>query len=66
MVGESDIEFENLPENRICDYIPGHVQTAIILASCHPRMHGRYVRLTAVEINSKISIYELEVHGLDI
>jgi len=66
MVGESDNDFEDLPEDKMCHYIPGQIQTAIILVSCHPRMYGRYVRVTAAESNSKISIYELEVHGLDL
>jgi len=66
MVGESDIDFGDLPEDKICGYIPGQIQTAIILVNCHPRMYGRFVRVTIDESNSRISIYELEVHGLDL
>jgi len=72
MVGESDIDFGDLPEDKICGYIPGQIhipgqiQTAITLVSCHPRMLGRYVRITAAESNSRISIYELEIHGIDL
>jgi len=56
----------DLPESKRCDYLPGQLQMAIILVSCHPRVYGRYVRVTATESNNKISIYELEVHGLDL
>jgi len=66
MVGESDIDFGDLPEDKMCGYIPGQIQTAVVLVSCHPRVYGRYVRVTAAESNNKISIYELEVHGLDL
>jgi len=66
MVDESDIDFGDLPEDKICGYTPGQIQTTITLVNCHPRMHGRFVRVTAVESNSRISIYELEIHGLDL
>jgi len=56
----------DLPESKRCDYLPGQIQTAIILVNCNPRVYGRYVRVTAAESNSRISIYELEVHGLDL
>jgi len=29
-------------------------------------MYGRYVRVTAVEVDKSFNIYELEVHGLQL
>jgi len=29
-------------------------------------MYGRYVRVTAVEVNDRMNIYEMEIHGLKI
>jgi len=66
MVGDSDITFGDLPEARICGYIPGQILVAAVLTTCHPRMYGRYVRVTAADVNNRLSIYELEVHGLDL
>jgi len=64
-VGETDTNFNDPPEDEICDYLPGHPQPAdIFLVTCHTRMYGRYVRVTAVEVNNFLNIYELEIHGL--
>jgi len=64
-VGETDTNFDDPPEDEICDYLPGQPQPAdIFLVTCHTRMYGRYVRVTAVEVNKPLNIYELEIHGL--
>jgi len=46
-VGETDTNFDDPPEDEICDYLPAD----IFLVTCHTRMYGRYVRVTAVEVN---------------
>jgi len=64
-VGETDTNFDDPPEDEICDYLPGQPQPAdIFLVTCQTRMYGRYVRVTAVEVNKPLNIYELEIHGL--
>jgi len=65
-VGETDTNFYDPPENEICDYLPGQPPTDIFLVTCCTRMYGRYVRVTAVEVNDILNIYELEIHGLEI
>jgi len=65
-VGETDTNFDDPPENEICDYLPGQPPADIFLVTCHTRMYGRYVRVTAVDVNDKFNFYELEIHGLEI
>jgi len=65
-VGETDTNFDDPPEDEICDYLPGHPPADIFLVTCHTRMYGRYVRVTAVEVNEVLNIYELEIHGLEL
>jgi len=66
-VGETDTNFDDPPEDEICDYLPGQPQPAdIFLVTCRTRMYGRYVRVTAVEVDEFLNIYELEIHGLEI
>jgi len=65
-VGETDTNFDDPPEDEICDYLPGQPPADIFLVTCRTRMYGRYVRVTAVEINESLNIYELEIHGLEL
>jgi len=65
-VHETDPNFADLPEDEVCDYLPGQPPADIFLVTCRTRMYGRYVRLTAVEVNASLSIYEIEIHGLKI
>jgi len=64
-IGETDTNFDDPPEDEICDYLPGQPHADIFLVTCRTRMYGRYVRLTAVEVNTNLNIYEIEVHGLE-
>jgi len=51
-VGETNTNFDDPPEDEICDYLPGQPQpTDIFLVTCHTRMYGRYVRVTAVGVD---------------
>jgi len=63
-VGETDTNFDNPPEDEICNYLPGQPPADIFLVTCHNRMYGRYVRVTAVEVNDMLNIYEIAIHGL--
>jgi len=65
-VGETNTNFDDPPEDEICNYLPGQPSADIFLVTCHTRMYGRYVRVTAVEINEPLNIYELEIHGLEL
>jgi len=65
-VGETDTNFDYPPEDEICNYLPGQPPAYIFLVTCHTRMYGRYVRVTAVEVNEPLNIYELEIHGLKV
>jgi len=65
-VREAGTNFDDPPEDEICDYLPGKPPADIFLVTCRTRMHGRYVRVTAVEVNDRLNIYEMEVHGLKI
>jgi len=50
-VGETDTNFDDPPADEICSYLSGQPQPAdIFLVTCHIRMYGRYVRVTAVEV----------------
>jgi len=60
------MRYLNRQEDEICDYLPGQPPADTFLVTCHTRMYGRYVRLTAVEVNNILNIYELEIHGLEI
>jgi len=65
-VGKNDTNFDDPPEDEICDYLPGQPPADIFLVTCHTRMYGRYVRVTAVtEVNQILNLYELEIHGLE-
>jgi len=66
VIGETDTNFANPPEDEICDYLPGKPPDNIFLVTCRTRMHGRYVRVTAVDVAKHLNIYELEVHGLQV
>jgi len=65
-VGKNDTNFDDPPEDEICNYLPRQPPADIFLVTCRNRMYGRYVRLTAVEVNANLNIYELEIHGLEI
>jgi len=65
-VGETNTNFDDPPEDEICDYLPGQPPADIFLVTCRTRMYGRYVRVTAVEVNDYFNIYELEIHGLEL
>lgn len=46
-----------------CAYSPG-TQPAVRFHPCeHGPMCGRYVRVTAVDVNDKLNLYEIEIHG---
>jgi len=62
-VGKTDTNFADPPEDEICGYLPGRPPAVIFLVTCRVRMYGRFVRVTAVEINDFFNIYELEIHG---
>jgi len=62
-VGKTDNNFHDPPKYEICDYLPGQPPADIFLVTCYTRMYGRYVRVTAVEVNEYFNIYELEIHG---
>jgi len=65
-VGETDTNFDDPPEDEICNYLPGQPPADIFLVTCRTRMYGRYVRVTAFEVNNFLNIYELEIHGLEL
>jgi len=60
-VGESD---DNSSEGQICADLSKPPPSSIFFVRCQTRMSGSCVRLTGVEINAQLKIYELEIHGL--
>lgn len=62
-IGESDVLFDNPPANQICGYIPGNPPAAVFAVDCNRKMIGRFVRITAVDANDSMHIYEFEVLG---
>jgi len=38
-VGETDTNFDDSPEDEICDYLPGQPPADIFLVTCHTRMY---------------------------
>lgn len=65
-IGKTYTNFADPPEDEICNYHPGQPPVQIFLVTCRNRMYGRFVRVTAVEVNKPLNIHELEVHGLEI
>ena len=62
-VGDSDEEFDDPPAEVICSYIPGQPSGDVFEMFCGRVMLGRYVRVTAVNINWDLNMYEMEVYG---
>ena len=62
-IGDSNSQFANPPASLVCSYIPGQPSGDVFEMFCDTIMLGRYVRLTAVDINDKLNLYEIEVYG---
>ena len=62
-IGDSNTQFANPPASLVCSYIPGQPSGDVFEMFCDTRMLGRYVRLTAVDINDSLNLYEIEVYG---
>ena len=55
--------FDDPPSDVICAYQPGQPSGAVFEMSCGRTMSGRYVRVTAVDVNDALNLYEIEVYG---
>ena len=62
-IGDSNSQFANPPASLVCSYILGQPSGDIFEMFCDTIMLGRYVRLTAVNANDKLNLYEIEVYG---
>ena len=62
-IGESEDNVSGMEEQYLCGYIPGQPPGDAFTVTCTERMYGRFVRVTAVEINNAMSLRELEVYG---
>ena len=62
-VGDSDEEFDDPPAEELCSYTPGQPSGDVFEMFCGRVMLGRYVRVTAVNINWDLNMYEMEVYG---
>ena len=62
-IGESEDNVSSMKERYLCGYIPGQPPGDVFTVTCTERMYGRFVRVTAVEINEKLNIQELQVYG---
>ena len=62
-ISEDDVEegFGLRGTKSACSYSPGH-QPAARMHRCYAGMIGCFVRVTMVERNEYLNIYELEVH----
>ena len=45
-----------------CAYLPGY-QASLRYHECSAPMYGRYVRVTSLNQNTVLNLYEIEVHG---
>jgi len=61
-VGENN---DDSSEGQICADLSRPPSSSIFFVTCQTRINGSYVRITAVEINDQLKIYELEIHGLE-
>ena len=62
-IADSNVQFADPPSDVICSYIPGQPSGAVFEMLCNEVMQGRYVRVTAVKINNKLNLYEIEIYG---
>ena len=62
-IGESEDKVSGTENRYICGYIPGQPPGDAFTVTCTERMYGRFVRVTAVEINEPLNIRELQVYG---
>ena len=62
-IGESENNVSSMKEIYLCGYIPGQPPGDVFTVTCTERMYGRFVRVTAVEINEPLNIRELQVYG---
>ena len=62
-IGESEDKVSGTENRYLCGYIPGQPPGDVFTVTCTERMYGRFVRVTAVEINEMLNIQELQVYG---
>ena len=62
-ISDSNTQFANPPASLVCSYIPGQPSGDVFEMFCDTIMLGRYVRLTAVDVNTRLNLYEIEVYG---
>ena len=62
-IGESENNVSSMKEIYLCGYIPGQPPGDVFTVTCTERMYGRFVRVTAVEINDALRLRELQIYG---
>ena len=62
-IADSNVQFADPPSDVICSYIFGQPSGAVFEMLCDNVMQGRYVRVTAVDINKRLNLYEIEIYG---
>ena len=62
-ISESEVDLTSMKQRYLCGYIPGQPPGDEFTVTCTERMYGRFVRVTAVEINDALRLRELQIYG---
>ena len=62
-IGYSVEEVSSGDERYLCAYHEEQVSSVVITMTCSARTYGRYIRLTAADINDQLRLLEVEIYG---